>query len=122
MKISKRDSTIRRHRRIRSRITGTADRPRVCISRSNRHLYGQVIDDEAGKTLVGVSTVSADASGKNCCNAATATALGKQLGGKLKELNIDRVVFDRGGHVYHGVIKAFADGLRAADEENHFNF
>jgi large subunit ribosomal protein L18 len=124
MKLSKRDSRTRRHRRVRQKIQGTAERPRIAVFRSNRHIGAQAIDDLAGRTLVGISSVAkaSEADGKNHCNCATATALGRALGDKLKAAGVSQVVFDRGGCVYHGVVKAFADGIRSADEENHFYF
>ncbi|HUT26219.1 MAG TPA: 50S ribosomal protein L18 [Sumerlaeia bacterium] len=122
MKLSRRDARIRRHKRVRSAISGAADRPRVCVSCSNRHILAQAIDDAAGRTLAAVATVSKEAAGKNHCNRANAERLGRELGERIKKLGIDRVVFDRGGHLYHGVVKAFADGVRSADQENHFHF
>jgi large subunit ribosomal protein L18 len=122
MKLSKREARLRRHRRVRSIVSGTADRPRICVFRSNKHLSAQVVDDQAGKTLVAVTTVSKDSGAKNSCNKAQADKLGRTLGEKMKAAGITRVVFDRGGYLYHGVVKAFAEGVRAADEGNHFHF
>jgi large subunit ribosomal protein L18 len=107
---------------VRSAVSGAADRPRLCVFRSNRHILAQVIDDTAGKTLASVTTVSKEAARKNHCNRANAERLGRELGEKIKKLGVERVVFDRGGHLYHGVVKAFADGVRSADEENRFHF
>lgn len=122
MKLSKKQARIRRHRRVRSIVFGTAERPRICIFRSNRHISAQAIDDAAGKTLVSVTTVSKDAGGKNRCNIQNAAKMGRALGEKMKSAGLQRAVFDRGGYLYHGVVKAFADGVRGADEENHFHF
>ena len=122
MKLSRREATVRRHQRVRAIVSGTAERPRVCIFRSNKHVYGQLIDDQQGKTLMSVSSLSKEAPNKNHCNCVTAQAIGKQMGEKMKQLGVSRVVFDRGGYVYHGVIKAFAEGVRSADPENHFFF
>lgn len=122
MKLSKRQARIRRHFRVRSSVTGTAERPRVCVFRSNKHISAQVVDDMSGRTLASVTSVAKGNHNKNHCNKATADQLGRALGEKLKELQVERVVFDRGGWIYHGVVKAFADGLRAADEQNHFHF
>ena len=98
---------------IRKRISGTPERPRMTVFRSNLHMYVQVIDDVAGKTLVSASTVEADLKGlKN--TVADATKLGEVVGKRLLEKNIDAVVFDRNGYIYHGIVKAIADGARAA--------
>ncbi len=122
MKLTKTQSRNRRHRRVRQIVSGSTERPRICIFRSNRHVSAQVIDDLAQKTLASVSSITKDNAGKSCCNCANATSLGKQLGEKLKAADITSVVFDRNGYLYHGVVKAFADGVRSADEEKHFNF
>lgn len=122
MKLTKRESRYRRHNRVRAIISGTAERPRVCIFRSNKNLSAQVIDDAAGKTLLSVTTVSKEGANKNHCNCASATVLGKQLGGLMKGAGIQSAVFDRNGYLYHGIVKAFAEALRSADEANHFNF
>ena len=125
MKLTKKEARVRRHHRVRSVIFGSPERPRIVIFRSNRHISAQVIDDEAGRTLLAVASMSKAVKQdgpKSNCNVATATRLGKQLGEKLKAAGIERVVFDRGGYLYHGVIKAFAEGVRSADEQNHFNF
>ncbi|HBF33767.1 TPA: 50S ribosomal protein L18 [Candidatus Sumerlaeota bacterium] len=122
MKLTKRESRLRRHQRVRAIISGTAERPRVCIFRSNKNISAQAIDDATGVTLFAVSSVKKDAAGKNHCNCATATELGKELGTKLKTAGIVSAVFDRNGYLYHGIVKAFAEALRSADEANHFNF
>jgi large subunit ribosomal protein L18 len=122
MKLSKREARLRRHQRVRSVVSGTADRPRVCVFRSNKHISAQVVDDAAGKTLAAVTTVAKDDAVKNHCNKAMADKLGRALGEKLKAAGITQVVFDRGGYLYHGVVKAFAEGVRAADEKDHFHF
>jgi large subunit ribosomal protein L18 len=122
MKLSKSEARTRRHYRVRSIVSGTPERPRVCIFRSNRHITVQAIDDVNGATLASVGTVKKESDGKNHCNVATAQVLGREMASRLKEKNIDQVVFDRNGYLYHGVVKAFADALRAADEQNHFHF
>ena len=123
MKLTKRQARIRRHHRVRSTILGTSERPRLCIFRSNRHISAQLVDDQAGKTLLSVSTVSKDSrDGKNYCNCAMAEKLGRQLGEKMKTKGIEKAVFDRGGFLYHGVVKAFAEAVRAVDDKNHFSF
>ena len=114
--VSKTDRKLernRRHARVRTKVSGTAERPRLCVYRSNTNLYAQIIDDVAGNTLVSASTVEADLRGlKN--NVADAAKLGEVVGKRLLEKNIDTVVFDRNGYIYHGIVKAIADGARAA--------
>ena len=111
--VDKNRKLAKRKEHIRKRISGTPERPRMTVFRSNLHMYVQVIDDVAGKTLVSASTVEADLKGlKN--NVADATKLGEAVGKRLLEKNIDTVVFDRNGYIYHGIVKAIADGARAA--------
>ena len=106
----------RRHTRVRSKISGTAARPRLCVTRSNANIYVQVVDDVAGKTLVAASTLGPDfkATKKSGATVEGAAALGEIIGKKAKDAGIDEVVFDRGGNLYHGRIKALADGAREA--------
>lgn len=106
----------RRHTRVRGKISGTAARPRLCITRSNAHMYAQIIDDVAGKTLCGVSTLGPDfkATKKNGATVDGASVLGELIGKKAQESGITEVVFDRGGNLYHGRIKAVADAARGA--------
>jgi large subunit ribosomal protein L18 len=109
------ESLLRRRLRVRRKISGTPARPRLCIHRSLRHLYAQVIDDEAGKTLCTVTTNTKALKGdaKHFANIAGAQKLGAEVAGKAREKGIELVVFDRGGYRYHGVVKAFADAARA---------
>lgn len=101
--------------RIRKKIAGTAERPRLCVTFSNHHIYAQAIDDTAGRTLVSVSTLDkALRDEKLAANVAGATKLGQLLGEKAKEAGIESVVFDRHGRRYHGRVKQFADAARAA--------
>ena len=106
----------RRHRRVRGKISGTAARPRLCVTRSNSNIYVQFIDDVAGKTLVGVSTLGAEfkATGKNGANVEGAAALGEIAGKAALAAGITEIVFDRGGNLYHGRVKALAEGAREA--------
>lgn len=106
----------RRHVRVRAKISGTAEVPRMCVTRSNNNIYVQVIDDVARKTLVGVSTLGPEfrASGKNGANVEGAAEIGSIVGKKCKDAGIDRVVFDRGGNLYHGRVKALANAAREA--------
>lgn len=122
MKLNKRDARIRRRRRVRAIVSGTAERPRICIFRSNRHISAQVVDDQAGRTLCAVTTVSKDSRAKNFNNSESATRLGRELGEKMKAGGIAAAVFDRSGYPYHGVVRAFAEAVRSVDEENHFHF
>ena len=104
---------VARHRRLRKRLIGVADRPRVCVFRSHKHLYAQLIDDMAGRTLRGWSTLderSTRQAGTGTVEAAK--ALGGLVADDLKKQGIQRVVFDRGGYRYHGRVKAVAEALR----------
>jgi large subunit ribosomal protein L18 len=104
---------IRRKVRVRKRVIGTDSRPRVCVFRSNKHIYAQVISDDQGKTLAAVSTVS-DSLGeaKKAKGVEIAKRVGLALAKVCKEKNITQVVFDRNGFLFHGRVKALADGAR----------
>ena len=106
----------RRHRRVRGKISGTAARPRMCVTRSNNNVYVQIIDDVARKTIMGASTLGAEfkATGKKAGTVEGAAALGEIIGTKAIEAGITEIVFDRGGHLYHGRVKAVADAAREA--------
>ena len=106
----------RRHARIRRRLSGTPERPRVAVSRTNKHISAQIIDDVAGRTLVAASSVEAQLRGAGG-NVEGAKAVAKLLATRAKEAHISLVVFDRGGFDYHGRVAAFADELRAAGLE-----
>ena len=97
--------------RIRRNLTGTEQRPRMAIFKSQKYIYVQVIDDAAGKTLVSASSKDADAGTKGA-NAAAAKAVGALIAKRAKDKGITRVVFDRGGYLYHGNVKALADAAR----------
>ncbi len=101
------------HDRIRRKISGTAERPRLNVYRSVNHIYAQGIDDQAGVTIVSASTIKAKTGG----NVAAAKEIGKQIAELAKEKGVTRVVFDRGGYLYHGRIKALADAAREAGLE-----
>ena len=101
----------RRHARVRRKISGTAERPRLCVYRSNTNLYVQVIDDVAGKTLVSASTLDKEVKTKYA-NKEAAKEVGALIAKRALEKNIKDVVFDRGGYIYHGVIKELADAAR----------
>jgi large subunit ribosomal protein L18 len=115
-KIEKKEIRNRIHRRIRRKLRGTAERPRLAVFRSVAHIYAQVIDDSEGKTLASASSV--DKAGKTKGgNVAAAKAIGKLVADRAKEKGIKSVVFDRGGYQYHGRVKALADAARAAGLE-----
>lgn len=116
-KLQKKQAALaRRHRRVRGKISGTAARPRLCVTRSNSNIYVQFVDDKAGKTILGVSTLGADfkATGKNGANVEGAAAIGEIAGKKALEAGITEIVFDRGGNLYHGRVKALAEAAREA--------
>jgi len=115
-KIEKKEIRNRIHSRIRRKLAGTAERPRLAIFRSVAHIYAQVIDDAAGTTLVSASSV--DKGGKtNGGNVAAAKTIGKLVAQRAQEKGIKKVVFDRGGYQYHGRVKALADAAREAGLE-----
>ncbi len=103
-----------RHQRIRKKVSGTPARPRLAVHFSGQHIYAQIIDDEAGKTLASVNTTEADFRGDKTTrpNIATATKVGKLVAQRAKTKNVLAVVFDRGGYIYHGKVKALADAAR----------
>ncbi len=105
------------HKRIRARVSGTAERPRLAVYRSLSHIYAQVIDDRAGVTLAAASTREKDTKVKNGGNVAGAKEIGKLVAERAKEKGIKSVVFDRGGYLYHGRVKALAEGAREAGLE-----
>jgi large subunit ribosomal protein L18 len=102
----------RRHTRVRKKITGTSARPRLVVTRSARHLFVQVVDDNVGKTLASASTMEADLRGLDGDKSAKAKRVGELVAERAKSAGIDTVVFDRGGHKYHGRVAALADGAR----------
>ena len=115
MAISSRKAVHERvHRRIRKKISGTAERPRLAVHFSGKHVYAQVVDDDAGKTLVAAATNQKSLLGKNkgAANRATAEMIGKAIAERALGKKIDKVVFDRGGFQYHGKVKALADAAR----------
>jgi large subunit ribosomal protein L18 len=101
----------RRHYRLRRKIRGSAARPRLAVFRSNRYIYAQVIDDDAGRTLASASSQEPAMRGRRLTKE-TAAEVGKLVATRAKELGISRVIFDRGGYAYHGRIQALADGAR----------
>ncbi|HCT64926.1 MAG TPA: 50S ribosomal protein L18 [Lachnospiraceae bacterium] len=115
-KPSRAAARIKRHYRIRNKISGTAQQPRLAVFRSNQHMYAQIIDDVTSTTLVAASTMESDIASKleSTSNIAAAEAVGEAVAKKALEKGITEVVFDRGGYVYHGKTKALADSAREA--------
>ena len=112
--VSRKDANkarLKRHKRVRAKISGTAARPRLCVYRSNAHIAAQVIDDVAGVTLVSASTHEKDFQG-NGGNKVAARAVGKLLAERANAKGITEVVFDRGGYLYHGRVSELAEGAR----------
>ena len=101
------------HTRIRKRVSGTAERPRLAVHFSGKHVYAQVVDDDTGKTLVSAATTEKDLRKKKAAaNRATAEQIGKTIAERLLAKKVDKVIFDRGGFLYHGKVKALADAAR----------
>jgi len=117
MTLSPQQARVRRHRRVRKRVVGTAARPRLCVFRSNKHIYAQVIDDTTGLTLAAASTVEAGLREGSTGNIDAAKAVGQLVGERAKAAGINQVVFDRGGFRYHGRVAALCDGARTAGLE-----
>ncbi|MBE3585286.1 MULTISPECIES: 50S ribosomal protein L18 [Desulfofundulus] len=109
----------KRHLRVRKKISGTAERPRLNVFRSLKHIYAQIIDDDRGVTLVSASTLSPELRGqlKSGSNKEAAAAVGRLVAQKALERGIKKVVFDRGGYIYHGRVKALAEAAREAGLE-----
>ena len=119
-KKSRSEVRLNKHRRLRNRFSGTAERPRLAVFRSNNHMYAQIIDDVAGNTLVSASTVQKDVKAEleKTNNVDAAAYLGKVIAKKALEKGINEVVFDRGGFIYQGKVQALAE----ADREAGLNF
>jgi large subunit ribosomal protein L18 len=115
--LTKHASRKRRHFRVRKKITGTAERPRLAVFRSNKHISVQVIDDVAGRTLVSAATYEADRRDGATATVEAARSIGTLVGERAKAAGITQVVFDRGGNLYHGRVAAVAAGARDAGLE-----
>ena len=113
----KQEARRRRHRRVRKQVRGTAERPRLAVFRSNRHLVAQVIDDVAGRTLAAASTLEPDLRSGPTGNKTAAETVGRLVAERARGAGVTRVVFDRGGFLYHGRVAAVADAARAAGLE-----
>ena len=106
-----RTQRIKRHKRVRGKVSGTAGRPRLSVFRSEKHIYAQIIDDVAGKTLVSASSVEKDFEGSGS-NKEAARKVGKTVAERAVKAGIEEVVFDRGGYIYHGRVQELAEGAR----------
>lgn len=115
-RINRKSLRKRRHLRVRKKVYGTPERPRLCVFRSEKHIYAQIIDDTAGHTIVSASTLDKELRGSltKTWNKAAAREVGKLIGKKALEKGIQTVVFDRGGFKYHGRVKELAEGAREA--------
>jgi large subunit ribosomal protein L18 len=113
----KREARLRRHRRVRKKVEGSAERPRLAVFRSNKHISAQVIDDRSGRTIAAASTTEADIKGGATGNKAAATKVGQLVAERAKAAGVTKVVFDRGGNLYHGRVAAVADAARDAGLE-----
>ena len=109
--LTTREARLRRHRRVRGKVRGTAERPRLQVFRSNRGIFAQLVDDDAGKTLASSSWLALPKSFKGD-KTEQAAEVGKRLAADAKKAGIESVVFDRGGYLYHGRVKALAEGAR----------
>jgi large subunit ribosomal protein L18 len=120
MTVNRKDLIKRRHQRIRKKVSGTPERPRLAVFRSNLHIYAQIIDDVAQHTLVAASTLDKELKGKlaSSSNSEASSEVGKLIAQRALSKGINQVVFDRGGNLYHGRVKALAEAAR----ENGLNF
>jgi large subunit ribosomal protein L18 len=111
---TRRRARVRRHARVRAKIAGTAERPRLAVYRSNRHIYAQLVDDDAARTLVSASDreIGGGGDGQGKGKTAPAKAVGELLAERATSAGIERVVFDRGGRLFHGRVAALAEGAR----------
>lgn len=112
-KVNRNEVRAKKHLRVRNKISGTAERPRLCVYRSNNHIYAQIIDDVAGTTLVSASTLDKEVTTKHA-NKAAAKEVGTLVAKRALDKKITNVVYDRGGYIYHGVVKELAEAAREA--------
>ena len=115
-KVDRKEERQRRHERVRTKVSGTAERPRLCVYRSNSNIYAQIIDDEKGVTLVQASTLDKEVKTKHA-NKEAAKEIGALVANRAQKAKIKTVVFDRSGYIYHGVIKELAEAAREAGLE-----
>ena len=111
---TKEEGRVKRKKRIRKKMNGTAERPRLSVFRSGKHIYAQIVDDLAGQTLVAASTLHKGVRGETRTKVDDAKAVGQAIATAAKQKGIDKVVFDRNGFLYHGRVKALADAAREA--------
>ncbi|MGH8951006.1 MAG: 50S ribosomal protein L18 [Acidimicrobiia bacterium] len=116
MRGTRQDARQRRHTRVRKRVHGTVERPRLTVFRSNKYIYAQVIDDVEGRTLAAASSQESDLHSENL-NLAAATKVGEAIASRAKDAGVTSVIFDRGGYKFHGKVKALADAAREAGLE-----
>lgn len=114
---TRRETRNARHERIRKRTTGTAERPRLCVRRSLNHMYAQIIDDQTGRSLIQISSLAPELRNAEGAKTVVSAALGKLIAERAIEQGIKKVVFDRGGNLYHGRVKAVAEAAREAGLE-----
>ena len=113
--LSRRERRLRVHKRVRSKIRGTGEQPRLCVFRSLKHMYAQLIDDDKGEVIAGVSTLKLEGKRvKNGGNVEAAKLAGQVIAKQALEKGVETVVFDRGGYIYHGRVKALAEAARKA--------
>ena len=117
MTVGSAEARVKRHRRVRKKVSGTTTRPRLAVFRSNRHIYAQVIDDTTGRTLAAASTAEPELRSGATGTVDAAKAVGQLVGERAKVAGVTSVVFDRGGFRYHGRVAALCDGARAAGLE-----
>lgn len=111
-KVSKNEKRKKRHLRLRNKVQGTPERPRLNVFRSSKHIYAQIIDDLAGKTLASASTQDKEIKVESAGNKEAAKEVGKLVAKRAMEKGVEEVVFDRGGYIYHGRVKELAEGAR----------
>lgn len=116
MRSSRAQARQRRHLRVRKRVRGSGDRPRLAVFRSNRYIYAQIIDDDAGRTIAAASSQESE-SRQSRLNVETAATVGRLIAERATEAGVNRIVFDRGGYRYHGRVKALAEAARASGLE-----
>jgi large subunit ribosomal protein L18 len=110
--VRKRAARVRRHYRVRRKVRGAAKRPRLAVYRSNRHIYAQLVDDDAGRTVASASSLEEEVRGTAGDKKATAKVVGQLIAQRAKEAGVERAVFDRGGRLYHGRVRSVAEGAR----------
>lgn len=113
----KQTALARRHHRVRKKVSGTPERPRLAVFRSNRHIVAQVIDDRTGRTIAAAYSTEKDLRSTTTGNTTAATTVGRLVGERARAAGVEKVVFDRGGFLYHGRVAAVADAARAAGLE-----